>query len=185
MKITTRSLLATVSLFAGLATVGFAAEPAPGYVDFGSLAASDKGEFVEVKLDGFLLRLAAKFAKNDDAAAADLIANLKSVRVNVVGLDDANRAATTERVTAVRKDLAGKGWEQIVTVRGKHEEDVAIFVKHRGDEAIEGLVVTVIDARKNEAVFVNIVGDIKPDQLATLAKHLHIDQLNLNARGTI
>ena len=184
MKSISRSLFATVSLIAGLTTAGLAAEPA-GYVDFGKLPASGKGEYVEVKLNGFLLRLAAKFAKSEDPAAAELIAGLSSIRVNVLGLDDRNRAATIERVGTVRKQLDGQGWEQIVTVRGKHEEDVAIFIKHRGEVAIEGLVITVIDGRKHEAVFVNIVGNIKPDQLAGLAKHLHLKQLELGAKTTI
>lgn len=185
MKTAIRPLLASLSLVAALALPARAAEPTPGYVDFGSIAASKKGEYVEVKLDGFLFRLAAKFAKNEDPAAADLIGGLSSVRVNVVGLDDENRASTLEHVSNVRQQLADKGWEKIVTVRGKHEEDVAIFVKHRGEEAIEGLVVTVVDGRKHEAVFVNIVGNIKPDQLASLGKHLHIDHLKAGDKRPI
>jgi hypothetical protein len=181
MNSKTRFFFALAALSTGLVTASLAADPAPGYVDFGSLTASEKGQYVEVKLNGFMLNFVAKLAKHEDPAAADLIANLKSVRVNVVGLDDANRSATTDRVLAVRKQLEGKGWEQIVTVHGKREEDVAIYVKHR-DEAIEGLVVTVIDARKNEAVLVNVVGDIKPEQLAVLGKHLHIDHLDLDAK---
>lgn len=185
MKTPARTLIATLSLVTALATSARAAEPAPGYVDFGSISASKKGEYVEVKLNGFLLRLAAKFAKNEDPAAAELIGGLSSVRVNVFGLDEDNRAATIERVGAVRQQLEEKGWEKIVTVRGKHEEDVAVFVKHRGEEMIEGLVVTVIDGRKHEAVFVNIVGNIKPDQLASLGKHLHIDHLTVAGKATI
>ncbi len=184
MKTNIRSLSSLALLTVILVSAGVAAENAPGFVDFGSLTAADKGEYVEVKLDGFMLRLAAKFVRHEDPATADLIANLKSVRVNVVGLDAANRIATTERVASVRKQLEAKGWEQIVTVHGKRAEDVAIYIKHRGDDAIEGLVVTVIDGRKNEAVFVNIVGDIKPDQLADLAKHLHLDHLNLGGKTT-
>lgn len=185
MKSRTSSLIATFSLVAAFATSARAAEPAPGYVDFGDITASKKGEYVEVKLNGFLLHLAAKFAKHEDPAAAELLGGLSSVRVNVFGLDDDNRASALERVGNVRQQLEDKGWEKIVTVRGKHEEDVAVFVKHRGEEMIEGLVVTVIDGRKNEAVFVNIVGNIKPDQLAALSKHLHIDQLNVGGKATI
>ena len=184
MKTTPRFLLALATLTTCLVTGAFAADSAPGFVDFGSLTASTKGDYVEVKLDGFMLRLASKFVKHEDPATAELLANLKSVRVNVVSLDAGNRDATTDRVASIRKQLEGKGWEQIVTVRGKREENVAVYVKHRGDEAIEGIVVTVIDGRKNEAVFVNIVGDVKPDQLAGLAKHLHIDQLNLGGKAT-
>jgi hypothetical protein len=46
----------------------------------------------------------------------------------------------------------------------------------RGEEAIEGLVVTVISDQK-EVVLVNIVGDIKPEQIATLADRFDIEPL--------
>jgi Domain of unknown function (DUF4252) len=54
---------------------------------------------------------------------------------------------------------------------------VAVYVKTRGEEAIEGLVVTVLDGNKKEAVFVNLVGDIRPDQVAAVGKALNIDPL--------
>jgi hypothetical protein len=66
---------------------------------------------------------------------------------------------------------------QIVTVREQPKgDDVQIYTKTRGEEAIEGLVVTVISGR-NEVVLVNIVGDIKPEQIATLAERFNIDPL--------
>ena len=46
----------------------------------------------------------------------------------------------------------------------------------RGEETIEGLVVTVISGGR-EVVLVNIVGDIKPEQIATLAERFNIDPL--------
>ena len=178
MKRTLRSVLA-LSAFAAVLTLGVAA-PAPGYVDFGKITAAEKGQFVEVNLGSGLLKLVAVIAKVKDREAGELIAGLTHVRVNVVGLDDTNRVATTEKMTALRADLGRQGWEQIVTARGKKQEDVAIFVKHR-EEAIEGVVVTVIDGTKNEAVFVNVVGNIKPEQLAVLGEHLQIEHLK---RGT-
>ena len=55
-------------------------------------------------------------------------------------------------------------------------DDVQIYAKMRGEEAIEGLVVTVIEGN-HEVVLVNIVGDIKPEQIATLAERFNIDPL--------
>ena len=45
------------------------------------------------------------------------------------------------------------------------------------DDSVEGLVVTVIDSSKKELVFVNLVGNIKPEQIATIGKRLNIDPL--------
>jgi len=58
----------------------------------------------------------------------------------------------------------------------KKGEDVGVFLKTRGEETIEGLVVTVLDGRK-EAVLVNIVGDIKPEKIAVVGEKLNIDPL--------
>jgi hypothetical protein len=53
---------------------------------------------------------------------------------------------------------------------------VGIFLKSRGQEAIEGVVITVLDGRK-EAVFINIVGDIKMDKLGALADKMNLGVL--------
>jgi hypothetical protein len=37
--------------------------------------------------------------------------------------------------------------------------------------------VTVIDSRKKEVVFVNLVGNIRPEQIAMIGKRLNIDPL--------
>jgi uncharacterized protein DUF4252 len=61
-------------------------------------------------------------------------------------------------------------------------DDVAIYLKTRGKEAVEGLVVTVLDGRK-EAVFVNIVGDIKLEKLAALGDKFNLDALKKAAEA--
>jgi hypothetical protein len=169
--------LALSSLVLGFVLVGHAVAREPGYVDFGKLVGPIKGEYVDITLGKGLLKFAGVIAKCKDREAAELIAGLTSVRVNVVGLDDSNRAATTDRIVALRQELARDGWESIVVARGKNQDDVAIFVKQRDGEVIDGLVVTVIDERKKEAVFVNVVGNIKAERLAAIGEHLDIPQL--------
>jgi hypothetical protein len=181
MKRPLRLVLAPLAFTLAIAATGVAAEP--GYVDFGNLVGPEKGQFVDVTLGKGMIKFASFFAKCKSPEAAQLLSGLSRVRVNVVGLDDTNREATTARVHAVRKDLTRDGWEQIVAVRGKKQEDVAIFIKQRNGEIIDGLVVTVIDERKKEAVLVNIVGQIKAEQLATLGEHLEISQLKLAGKS--
>jgi hypothetical protein len=175
MKSSLRLTLCTLVLGSALLGSAFAAEP--GYVDFGKLTAPAKGDYVNVTLGKGMLKFAGVIAKCKDREAAELIAGLTSVRVKVVGLDDTNRDATTERVTKLRQDLTRDGWEQIVEARGKKEDDVAIFVKQREGEIIDGIVVTVIDDRKKEAVLVNVVGRIKADSLAAIGERFDIPQL--------
>ena len=173
MKTSLRFVFTSATL--ALATVTFAAES--GHVDFGKITGPEKGEFVDITLGRGVLKFASFVAKCKNAEASQLISGLSRVRVNVVGLDDTNRAQTTERISAIRKELVRDGWEQIVAVRGKKQEDVAIFLKQRDGEVIDGIVVTVIDERKKEAVLVNVVGHIKAEQLGMLGEQLDIPSL--------
>jgi hypothetical protein len=151
--------------------------PTAGYVDFGKFSPSQTSkEFVEVNINGSILSLAAKIAKEEDADAAELLKNIQAVRVNVIGLTDENREEMQTRVKDIRSKLDSAGWQRVVTVANNNHEDVAVFLKTRGEEAIEGIVVTVMDG-KNTVVLVNVVGDIKPEKLAELARKLDIEPL--------
>ena len=61
-------------------------------------------------------------------------------------------------------------------VQDKGGQDVGIYTKTRGGEALAGLVITVIDA-KGQVVLINIVGDIRPEQVAALGDKLDLEPL--------
>ena len=148
----------------------------PGYVDFGKFAPSTSAEqFVEVNLKGNLLKLAAQFTRKDEPDVAALIASLDQVRVNVVGLGEDNRAEVGKRLGTIRAELVAKGWERIVNVQEK-SQDVGIFLKAGQGDVVEGLVVTVVDGDK-EAVLINIVGNVKLEQVGKLGERLNIEPL--------
>ena len=172
-----RFLVAAAGLSAVMSVASFAADPEPGYVDVGQLMASAKGKFVEVNLSTGMLKFAAKLAARQEPEAAELIGNLKRIRVNVVSLDDSNRKEAVAQITSIRQKLEAQGWTQMVTVREQDGGDnVDIHVKQHGDDIIEGLVVTVID-HKGEAVVVNIVGNISAEQISKVAENLNIEPL--------
>jgi len=172
-----RFLVAAAGLSAVLSVASFAADPEPGFVDVGQLMASAKGKFVEVNLSTNMLKFAAKLAARQEPEAAELIGNLKRIRVNVVSLDDTNRKDAVAQIESIRRKLEAQGWTQMVTVREQEGGDnVDIHVKQHGDDTIEGLVVTIID-HKGEAVFVNIVGNINADQISKVAENLNIEPL--------
>lgn len=154
-----------------------------GYFDLGAFnPPSNGGQFVEVNVKSQLINLAAKIAEKQEPEIAELLRNLKSVRVNVIGLDDANRGELSDRLRRIRADLDKQGWERVVTVQEKGQ-DVGVYLKHRGESAIEGIVVTVVDGTK-EAVFVNVVGDIQPEKLSVLGERLGIDPLRKIGKPT-
>jgi len=176
MKHLTRHILplAVLSAFASVSV--YAENNPPGYVDFGKFSPpASGGEFVEVHITGNLISMAARFAEKDEPEIAELLRGLQLVRVSVIGLDDENRAEVEKRVKKVRSELDAHGWERVGTVQ-KKDEDVGVYLKMRGAEAVEGLVVTVIEGTR-EAVLINVVGNIKPERIAAIGERLNIEPL--------
>ena len=62
------------------------------------------------------------------------------------------------------------------------KDNVRVSIKTKGDEAVEGLVVTVIGEDK-QAVFVNIVGNLRPDKIALIAEKFNIEPLKKAAEA--
>lgn len=171
------SKLCSVLALSSAILVSSVAAAAPGYVDFGSFEPSDGHEFVEVNLDRSMLKIASIFAEKQDAEIARLIGGIERLRVNVVGFDDSSRGETLDRVERIRAQLTGDDWKRVVTVQEKSAGDnVAVFVKLSAQDIIQGVVVTVM-GRDNEAVLVNIVGEIDPVQIAALGERLDIAPL--------
>lgn len=148
----------------------------PGQVDFGKFSPpANGGDYVEVNLPGSLISMAARLIEKQEPDAAKVLNGLQLVKVNVIGMDDQNREELQKRIQKVRKDLEAKGWERIVVAQ-KDGKDVNVFLKTNGKEAVQGLALVVLDGERH-AVFVNVVGDIRPEQLAMLGEKLHIDPL--------
>ena len=99
----------TLTLSVLIASAGLAVSAEnnpPGYVDFGTLPApSSGGEFVEVNVKNNLISMMARLAEKNEPEVADLLRHLQMVRVNVIGLDDGNRAEIEKRVKKIRSDL--------------------------------------------------------------------------------
>ena len=154
---------------------GLRAGTLPGQVDFGTFASASGGEFVEVNVTSSLISLAASFVEKEEPDVAKLLKGLQLVHVNVVGINDENKADLDARAQKICKQLEGNGWEKVVTAQ-QRDQNVGIYLKTQQNGNVQGLVVIAIDGKK-EAVFVNVVGDIKPEQLSTLGDRLHIDPL--------
>jgi len=172
-----RSLFAVVAL--GITFTVTAHAKKAGAVDFGSFVPAAGKEYVEVNIKPGLIKFAAKIVAIDDPEAAKLLRSVEGIRVHVMGLDNTNRGATTERMNNIRASLSDAGWEKIVAVMEADDEegdDVAIFVKTEPEDTIAGIVVTVL-SKDGEAVFVNVVGNIKAEEVATIANKLDIKPL--------
>lgn len=175
-KIIMKHLILLAALSALVSGSVCAENPAPGYIDFGKFSPpSTGGEFVEVHVKSNLISMVARLAEKGDPEVAEFLRGLKLVRVNVIGLNGENRDEIQKRVKTIRGDLDAQGWERVVTAQ-KKDEDVSVYIKTRGEEAVEGLVVTVLEAN-HEAVLINIVGNIKPEKIALLGERFNIEPL--------
>jgi hypothetical protein len=168
-------MAAGVSLIASLCLAAQAERLPAGAVDFGAFTPSADGEFVEVQIRSNLISMVAKLAEKQEPQVAEMLRNIQLVRVNVIGLDDKNRSEVQARIKEVRAKLDKDGWERIVTAQ-KKDEDVGVYVKTRGNEAVEGVVVSVLSGTR-EAVLVNVIGNLKPEQIAELGERFDIDPL--------
>ncbi len=147
-----------------------------GRVDFGKFALPPAGgEFVEVNISSNLIAMAARLVEKAEPDAENMLRGVHAVRVNVLGVTEENRADLEGRIQQIRDELDRRGWERVVTAR-KEKDDVRVYFKTLGEKVVQGVVVTVIKEGK-EAVFINVAGDIRPEQLAELGEKLKLKEL--------
>jgi hypothetical protein len=168
----------TVAASLALAAGPAAADPELKIPDFSHLhqVAVDS---VDVTLDGFLLRIASKFAEADGSpeaqAGASLLRGLKSVRVRNFTFDS-DDAYSRADVESVRKQLTGPDWSSLVQVRKRDaKENVDVYICMEGDKAT-GLAVIASEPR--EFTIVNIIGSIDIDKIGQLQGQLGIPEMD-------
>lgn len=175
MKTLIRKSLLVASVCAALTLPTRAEDKGPGKVDFGEFTPAAGTEFVEVNITSNLITMALDLAKKAEPDIVEALKGLKGVRVNVMGLTDENRGDIQKRIAGIRKDLDSNGWERVVTAI-QEKNDVGVFIRTRGTEAVEGVVVTVVQDGK-QAVLINVVGDIRPEKLAMVGERFNIEPL--------
>jgi hypothetical protein len=159
----------------------FAADGQLKLPNFDALA--DKAsESVSITLDPALLGIAARFldpAKPEDAAVREAITGLKGIYVRSYKFD-ADFAYPKADVDLVRKQLGAPGWQRLVEVRSRKEQqnvDIYILVEK---ERANGLAIIASEPR--EFTIVNIVGSIDMRKLHELEGQFGIPKLELEQK---
>lgn len=148
-------------------------ETLPGYADFGDLTGATGAEpAVEVSLGQALLGFLSAAAREEDPELADALSRLRSIRLNVFRLDSANLANARERAGEIARRLEQDRWEPAVSVRSE-ENIIHMYMKMDGDR-VAGMTVMMVEA-SGEAVFMNIVGEIDPEQLGRVAARFGVE----------
>lgn len=142
----------------------------PGYVDFGELGSIFGEPTVQIAVGASLLNLVSSLSSEEDPDAAALLKRLNGVRVNVYETSGI-AAGAVDYVKNISSQLGDRGWESVVTVNSD-DEQVRIFMKINGD-MVEGI--TVMAVEDTEAVFVNVIGNINPEELGKVMDKFDID----------
>lgn len=160
-------------LFLGLLVSTQAMASPQGSINFGDLSKFYGEPKVEINLSASMLGLVAAFAATEEPEFAELAKAIESITVRVYELNGESEKAT-EMVDRVTKNIRKDKWEPIVSVNEEGEK-IRIFTKMTNG-IMDGLVVMVVDTQSDngEAVFINIVGEIDPAKVSTIAKSLNI-----------
>jgi len=172
-----KQLLATCTACCLLALPALAVEQtpsSPSVIDFGNFTPPEDGTFVEIKVNGNLINMATRIARESEPEIARILGGLRSIRVNVIQFNEKDRTDVTSRVQSIRKQLDPASWDQVVRVE-EENEDVGIYVNLNGEESVEGVVVTVIN--EGEAVLIHVDGSIRPEELAQVGERLNLEPL--------
>lgn len=179
MKTLIRSAVLIVAM---LLVSGSAAAQQEWKFDFSSLA-QKANETVEVKLDGKMLELAAKFLSSEDAEEAEvreIVQGLQGIYIYSFTFDK-DWEYDKSVAEAVRRQI-GPGWEKMITVRSRTKENVDIWVRP-GATVLDGIFIVAAEPR--EFTVVNIVGSIDIDKLSRLEGQFGIPELDVETTKSV
>lgn len=156
-----------------LPTAAPAADPELKLPDFSNLR-KNAVDFTDITLDGMLLRLMKKFAAEDDEEAAQLLTEIKSVRVRAFEFDS-DDAYSPADVEAVRKQLSAPGWSALIQQRKREEQShVDVYMNTDGEKI---LGIAVIESEPRSFTIINVVGNIDFARLTKMAGGLGIPKV--------
>ena len=133
----------------------------PGYVDFGDLSMTYGEPKITINLGGTMLNFVGMMSVSDSPETSEMISKLKGIRVQIYSIEE-NADAAMSQFSDTKSQLRSSGWEPIVQVN-EDDEQVLVYMKAQ-DGKMEGMTVMVVD--QEEAVFVNVIGQLNPAELA-------------------
>lgn len=145
------------------------ASPA-GRVSFDDLSKSYGEAKVAINLNATMLGFVTKLAKGQNADLQQVLSSIENIAVRVYNIND----AADEALKAMEKmavEIKKNGWVSIVSIN-ENEEKLQIYTKMTNDK-MDGLVVMVVNGQ--EAVFINIVGEIDPSDISKVTNSLNLE----------
>ena len=141
-----------------------------GYVDFGDLSITYGEPKITINLGGTMLNFVGMMSSSESPETSEMISKLKGIRVQIYTLDE-NTDAARDQFVMTKNSLKSSGWEPIVQVN-EDDEQVLVYMKMI-EGNMEGMTVMVVD--EEEAVFVNIIGQLNPAELGKVMDSFDVD----------
>lgn len=143
--------------------------------------ADKASQVVDVTMDQSMLQLASRFLSDkdpDEARVKRLVAGLKGVYVKSYEFDSAGEYQPSD-VEMIRSQLKPPAWTRIVgVISRKGGENAEVFIATGGvNGPITGLAVIAADPK--ELTIVNIVGQIRPEDLRELGGNFGIPKMDI------
>ena len=132
-----------------------------GYADIDSPYWWQADSEVNLSLGPLAIGTARWVIDEDEEPEIDaLLDDVDGIRVSVYKVED-NSEIFKDNFAETQANLRADGWQHIVRVNDDESTDYSLmFIKSNG-EVIDGLV--VLSLSDDEAVFVNVIGNIHPD----------------------
>jgi len=141
-----------------------------GYADLDSLGVRDVDNVLTLSIGPALLRFAASHV-DDEPEVKALLKSLDGIRIRIYEIDgDAGRIAG--RMSAMSGRLQDDGWEPVLSIN--QGDEATHMLLRLVDGRVRGMTVLVSDGT-SEAVVINLMGDIRPEQFGDVMLALDVD----------
>jgi hypothetical protein len=139
--------------------------------------AAKASEKINVNLDASLVEFAGRFLsgeKPDEAAAKKLLGSLKGIYIR--GFEFSKEGEYSPKdLDSIREQLKSPGWNCFFSAEEQGGRETVDICLHREGELATGLVVLAVEPK--EVSVINIVGSIRPEDLATLSGKFGIPEI--------
>jgi hypothetical protein len=170
-----------VSVLALLPLGAFAADTHLRIPSFSKLQAQAV-QSVDVNIGSLPLKFASMLVDKADESGdlKKIVLGVKEVIVRSYSFEKDN-AYPKDEIEAVRSQLSGSTWSPIATIRDKNKnENIDVSIAFEKDKVVG---VAIVAASPKQFTILNIVGEIGVDQIAALAKQLHVTDNELGRRS--
>jgi len=151
------------------------ASSSPGYFDFGRIPGVVDEPKVQIDLNPIMLGFMAGALKEKNAESASVLEGIRGIKVFVYELTQ-GRDQVRSFIDDIGNRLEGESWMRMIYVDSE-DSKVRIHVRPGVNGAsISGMTLMVL-SDDDDAVFMNIVGDINPSKLGQIASSVGFKNL--------